>query len=336
LSAPPVSVVLPFRDEEAYLEGALASLAGQDMPDFEAVMVDDGSTDGSAEIARRWAERDRRFRLVQSGGSGLVEALNTGLARCRGEWVARMDADDESLPMRLGLQLRAAEESGTRTVVSCLVELFPRERVSEGMGLYMRWLNGLTGPEEIERSMFVESPLAHPSAFYHRRTVLAAGGYRDLGVPEDYELWLRLWKLGLGFRKVEEVLLRWRERPDRLSRSSPTYARQRFYRLKAMYLGLVPALACGRAVLWGSGQSGRRLSRWLLREGLDIEAFVDVAPSRIGHRMRGRPIVAPERLESMRGLPVLVCTRSPQAMKEIESWLRASGRREWEDFLLCG
>lgn len=336
MSVPPVSVLLPFRDEEAYLESALASLAGQEMPDFEVVMVDDGSTDDSAAIAGAWAERDRRFRLVDSCGEGLVEALNTGLARCRGDWVARMDADDESLPQRLGLQLRAAEESGPRTVVSCLVELFPRQRVSEGMGLYMSWLNGLTGPAEIERSLFVESPLAHPSAFYHRATVLAAGGYRDLGVPEDYELWLRLWKLGLSFRKVEEVLLRWRERPDRLSRCSPTYARQRFYRLKAMYLGLVPALACGRAILWGSGQSGRRLSRWLLREGLDIEAFVDVAPSRIGHRMRGRPIVAPERLQSMEGLPVLVCTRSPQAMREIESWLRASGRREWEDFLLCG
>ncbi len=336
MSAPPVSVLLPFRNEEAYLEDALASLAGQNLEDFETVMVDDGSTDGSPAIAREWMRRDRRFRLVGSGGSGLVEALNAGLAECRGEWVARMDADDVSHPRRLELQLQAAREHGPLTVISCLAELFPRPRVTTGMQLYMDWLNGITEPEEIMHSIFVESPLPHPSAFFHRATVLGAGGYRDLGVPEDYELWLRLWKLGLSFRKVRRVLLRWRERPDRLSRNSPIYARQRFYRLKAMYLGLAPALAGGRAVLWGSGQSGRRLSRWILREGLEIEAFVDVAPSRIGHRMRGRPIVSPQGLEDLQGLPVLVCTRSLDARKQIEDRLRARGRREWRDYLLCG
>jgi cellulose synthase/poly-beta-1,6-N-acetylglucosamine synthase-like glycosyltransferase len=336
LSRPRVSVLLPFRDEEDYLEAALSSLSAQDMPDFEVVMVDDGSADGSPGIAGEWEERDRRFRLLRCGRRGLVEALNAGLARCRGEWVARMDADDVSHPRRLGLQLEAALDSGPRTVVSCLAELFPGERVSTGMRMYMQWLNGLTSPAEIRAAIFVESPLPHPSVLFHRETVLGAGGYRDLGVPEDYELWLRLWKLGSGFRKVKRTLLRWRERPDRLSRSSSTYARQRFYRLKAMYLPLAPALAGGRAVLWGSGQSGRRLSRWLLREGLEIEAFVDVAPSRTGHRLRGRPIVPPDRLRSLEGLPVLVCTRSLRARREIETWLQRSGRREWEDYICCG
>ena len=306
------------------------------MQDFEVVMVDDGSQDESVDIARQWSRRDRRFRLLSGGEAGLVPALNSGLRACRGRWVARMDADDICHPQRLGLQLDEARLGGPMVVVSCLVRIFPRSAVSRGMELYAQWLNSVTDAGSIQRSLFVESPIPHPSAFFHRDTVLGAGGYRDLGVPEDYELWLRLWKLGLGFTKVDRVLLDWRDREDRLSRSSPVYAMQRFYRLKAMYLGLAPALAGGKAILWGSGQTGRRLSRWLIREGLRIEAFVDVAPNRIGHRMRGRPIVPPRELEALGDIPVLVCTRSPQAREEIAHWLKSSGRREWEDYIICG
>lgn len=336
MTCPAVSVLLPFRDASAHLEEALASLASQTLGDFEVVMVDDGSRDASAEVAAGWTEQDGRFRLIQCRGDGLVDALNTGLAACRADWVARMDADDVCLPRRLEAQLAAARRSGPMTVVSCLVDLFPAELVSRGMELYSDWLNSLVSPEAIRNSLFVESPIPHPSAVYRRSLVCAAGGYRDLGVPEDYELWLRLWKLGAGFRKVDRVLLRWREGPNRLSRTSSNYALQRFYRLKAMHLGLAPAMSGGRAVLWGSGQSGRRLSRWLLREGMEIEAFVDVAPARIGHTMRGRPIVQPRELRRMDDLPVLVCTRSPKARKEISRWLEARGRREWTGYICCG
>lgn len=329
-------MLLPFRDAEAHIDQALASLASQTLEDIEVVMVDDSSSDASPSIAAARAAADSRFRTFDCRGRGLVDALNTGLSVCRADWVARMDADDVCLPERLEAQLAAALEDGPMTVVSCLVELFPAGEVSRGMELYVRWLNSLRDPAAIRGSLFVESPIPHPSCMYSRSLVTGAGGYRDLGVPEDYELWLRLWKLGARFRKVERVLLRWREGAERLSRTSPIYALQRFYRLKAMHLGLAPALAGGRAVLWGSGQSGRRLSRWLLREGLEIEAFVDVAPGRIGHTMRGRPILPPGRLEEMGGLPVLVCTRSYRARREITGWLESHGRKEWSGYICCG
>ena len=73
---------------------------------------------------------------------------------------------------------------------------------------------------EIEHNLFVESPIPHPTAFFNRKAVIEAGGYRNLGLPEDYELWLRLWSLGFKFFRVPKTLLAWRERKDRFSRTS--------------------------------------------------------------------------------------------------------------------
>jgi cellulose synthase/poly-beta-1,6-N-acetylglucosamine synthase-like glycosyltransferase len=335
LSRSALSVVIPFRDEADYLDEALRSLSEQTLEDFEVVMVDDHSQDGSTEIAREWQRSDPRFRVLASEGRGIVDSLNTGLRAAGGEWIARFDADDVCLPERLELQLDMALRLGPGHVVSCLVESFPRERVSTGFRAYERWLNSLRDPEQLERNIFRESPIPHPSAVYSRRAVLGAGGYRSVGVPEDYELWLRLWKLGKRFRKYPRVLLRWRERPDRLSRTDPRYSLSSFYRLKAMYVRFAPAVSDGRVVVWGSGQTGRRLSKWLDREGLSVVAFVDVAEGRIGSHLRGAPIVSPEELPTFSGIPVLVASRGLGAREEICSYLDCRGYRNWLDYVVC-
>ena len=88
---------------------------------------------------------------------------------------------------------------------------------------YERWLNSLATPQAIERDLFVECPLAHPTFFLRADAVATAGGYRDRGWPEDYDLLLRLWRAGGRLGTVPEVLLHWRERAGRLSRTHPSY-----------------------------------------------------------------------------------------------------------------
>ncbi|MBD3370809.1 hypothetical protein GF402_10675 [Candidatus Fermentibacteria bacterium] len=89
------------------------------------------------------------------------------------------------------------------------------------------------------------------------------------------------------------MLLRWRERPDRLSRTDSRYSVSSFYQLKAIYIRYVPPIVDDEVVMWGSGQTGRRLSQCLRREGISIRAFVDVAEGRFGSTMRGALIVFP-------------------------------------------
>ncbi len=105
-SAPQVSVVMPVYNGEKYLAEAIESILGQTFDDFELIIVDDCSTDGSAEIAREYAERDSRIKIVQretNGGS--ADARNSGIAIATGEYIAAMDADDVSLPERLERQV---------------------------------------------------------------------------------------------------------------------------------------------------------------------------------------------------------------------------------------
>ncbi len=331
----PVSAVLPFRDEARWLPGALESLARQRMDRFEAVLVDDGSSDGSPDTVREFCRRDSRFRLISSRGRGLVDALNTGLEEARGEWVARFDADDFSHPDRLSLQLDLAGSLGSRSVVSCLVRCFPRNALSGGYRKYEAWINSLVNHGDITREMFIESPVPHPGAFFHRKEVIGAGGYRDQGLPEDYELWLRLWSLGFRFGKVPRNLLAWRERPDRFSRKSSNYSLTAFYRTKAMYLDRVPFLRERRVVIAGSGQTARRLSLWMIRSGFRVEAFIGTRGNGTGGFLRGIPVVGPEGLDDYSGIPVVAASREPGARARIRCYLAGRGLVEGRDFLVC-
>jgi CDP-glycerol glycerophosphotransferase len=111
--APRVSVVVPVYDVERYLEECLDSIAHQSFGDLEVIMVDDGSTDGSAAIAGRYARRDRRFRLVTQPNGGLSKARNTGADLARGEFLCFVDSDDKLAPDFCELLLGALEQTGS-------------------------------------------------------------------------------------------------------------------------------------------------------------------------------------------------------------------------------
>ena len=334
MSDPSVSVLLPVRDAGPDLEACLASLERQTLSGFEVVAVDDGSSDGSGQRLEAWAARAPWLRVLRRPPEGLVAALNHGLAVCRGPLVARMDADDVSHPRRLELQSALLEARPKAGVVSCLVRHYPRARVAEGFARYERWLNGLRTHEEMARERFVESPLAHPSVMVRRELLAAAGGYRDCGWPEDYDLWLRLFAAGVRFAKVERPLYFWREHPGRLTRRDPRYSSDSFLRCKAHHLALGPLAGGRQVVVWGAGQTGRRLARLLLEQGIEIMAFVDIDPRKVGGTARRRPVVAPETLPGLLGprTVVLAAVASRGARELIRARLEAIGLVEGEGF----
>ena len=296
---PSVSVLLPCYNAASTLPEALRSLQSQTWKDFVIIAVDDGSTDDTPNILEEWARRDDRLQVLSHPHSGLVNALNTGLAHCQAEYVARMDADDRAHPERLENQLAYLHAKPEVVVVGCLVRGFPEGQVRQGFKIYLDWLNSLVTNQQIRREIFVESPLAHPSVVFRRQAVLSAGGYQDYGWPEDYDLWLRLYLQGAQFGKVDQVLLDWRESPERLTRTDSRYSLENFLRAKAHYLARGPLVDRDAVILWGAGMIGRRLSKHLLRQGCPLAAFIDIDPRKIGNTRRGFPILPPE------GLPEL-------------------------------
>jgi glycosyltransferase involved in cell wall biosynthesis len=333
---PKISVLLPCYNAAETLEEALQSLACQTLPDFEVVMVDDGSQDGSLKILQAWEQKDTRFRALSQPHQGIISALNNGLAVCNAPYVARMDTDDRSHPQRLERQFAFLEEHPQVSVVGCLVSGFPRDQVRQGFRIYMNWLNSLVSNAEIRREIFVESPLAHPSVTFRKEIVLQAGGYQEHGWAEDYDLWLRLYLNGAQFAKVPEILFEWREHPERLTRMDGRYSLENFLRAKAHYLARGPLQDRDGVILWGAGMMGRRLSKHLLRQGAPLEAFIDIDPRKIGHNRRGLPILSPDDLAdwwARYSHPVLLAAVGARgARKLIRERLNADGLVEGRDW----
>ncbi len=333
-AAPAVSVLLPVRDALPYLPACRRSLARQSLRDFEVVAVDDGSNDGTGAFLAHWAREDPRVRVLSPGRVGLVEALNRGLAACRAPLVARMDADDACHPLRLELQAAYLERHPEVGLVASRVRFFPVHRVAGGFLRYEAWLNGLLTHGAMMRERFAESPVAHPSVMLPRKVLQAAGGYRDLGWPEDHDLWLRLAAAGIRFAKLPEVLVFLREHPGRLTRTDPRYSTRAFLELKAHHL-LAGPLAGGRPfAVWGAGPTGRRLASLLLEGGGRLEAFVDIDPAKVGRTARGVPILAPETVPGLAagGGVILAAVASRGARELIRARLARLGLREGRDW----
>ena len=328
---------MPVYNAACTLPETLQSIAGQSLTDFEVIAVDDGSDDDSRMILEAWGRGDRRIKPVRAGRVGLVEALNHGLSVCRGEWIARMDADDRMHPDRLVRQVALLEARSEISMAGSLVEIFADGVVGEGMKVYEAWLNGLVEPGDIAREIFIESPIAHPSAMMRRSQFLELGGYRDKGWPEDYDLWLRCHAAGLRFAKVPEVLLYWREHPDRLTRTDSRYSVENFLRVKARFLVDGPLNDRDGLIVWGAGQTGRRLSKHLVRMDRPVDAFVDISPRKIGGFLRGAPVIGPGELPgawSRFTHPMLIAAVSSRgARKLIRQALSDMGLAEVDDYL---
>lgn len=334
MPAPLVSVLLPVHDAIGTLGAALRSIQRQTLGDFECVVVDDGCSDGSAELIRALAAADARFVLVSQPHSGIVAALERGLDRCRGRYVARMDADDLSHQRRLELQVEALAARPDLAAVGAHVWMFPRRTLTDGMLAHERWLNSLDEPASVARDAFVECPIVHPTLCI-RREVLSAHRYREAGWPQDYDLVLRLLASGQRLAVLPRKLLGWRDGPNRLTRTADYTRRERIVACKAHYLAEGFLSRSGRYVLWGYGETGRTLCRALRVHGKQPETIVELHPRRIGQRIGGAPVVHPSALAGRSGLAVVISVAGSDNRNEARARARAIGLVEGDDFVVA-
>ncbi len=323
-----VSVLMPYRDAATTVaEAALSVLAEPSVA--ELVAVDDGSTDEGPAIVAAIAGRDARVRRLRTEGLGVAGALAFGWRDARFDLVARMDADDVSLPGRIERTRARLVADASLAAVGTQVQAFPDP--GEGLRHYVDWLNGLVSPEDHARDVFVEAPLCHPSVILRRTAVDSVGGYVDRDWPQDYDLWLRLVAAGWGLAKVPEVLFRWRHLPDRVTFTNPRNALSRILLARAHYLA--PVLLRRDAFrIWGGGDTGRELARALEAHGAWTTDFADIDPKKIGRSARGRPIVPAERaLAESLFVVVAVGTRGARAI--VRGRLLGAGKVEGVDFL---
>jgi hypothetical protein len=181
-------VLLPVWNGEAFLEQAMESILRQTFSSFELIVIDDGSTDRTAAIAEEFASGDDRVRVLGRPHEGLSAALNAGIAAARGEYVARMDADDISLPDRLQKQVAYLDAHPACVALGTWIEVVDEAARPIGLKTFA------TTHDEISAALLrCVSPMAHPTVVARRDVLGAAGGYDARRYPsEDLDLWFRL------------------------------------------------------------------------------------------------------------------------------------------------
>lgn len=341
-----VTVLLPFHNASATLrEAAESVLSTRDLP-LRLLLINDHSSDDSPELADALAKAHPNTQRINSPERGLVAALNHGLHCTTSPFVARMDADDWSSPVRLTRQHQALARRPDRVaVMACQVELFgdlatAGPHTEGGMARYVSWQNSLLSAEDHRRALFIEAPLCHPTAMMRTEQLRGIGGYRDEGWAEDFDLWHRVVAAGLHIEKIPEPLFRWRQHPGQLTRGAHAmYSAAAFRRAKAHFLRPLLSDICAEngttrtLVIWGAGPLGKRLARDLEAVGIGISAFVDVDPAKIGRTARQKPILSFKTLEPSRHF-VLSAVGSIGARDRIEAELLRRGFAPERDYWL--
>lgn len=198
MSTPEVSVVMSVYNGSEYLEQTLASILSQEGCDIEFVVVDDGSTDDTGCILDEWAARDERLRVFHQQNTGLTRALIRGCAEARGEFIARQDAGDISMPGRLKEQASALRNNDGLAFVSCGT----RYVGPDGEFLYHNEGSGLAkSPTDIidvrQQHGVLDGPSHHGSVMFRRDRYIQAGGYREqFYFGQDWDIWYRLGMTG--------------------------------------------------------------------------------------------------------------------------------------------
>jgi len=346
---------MPVRNAEQWLGEALRSIGAQTLDDWDLFVVDDGSSDASRALLDSYADSNRRVRVMATRGNnrGIVSALNIALEQATGEFVARMDADDFSDPLRLQLQVEALENEPELAATTCRVEpLVEHGGVTlktnslsqryQGMERYLAWQNELLDPADLFRDRFVECPLVHPTLMMRTERLRdELGGWQQNGWAEDWDLVLRAFGLGWRFRRLPEVLYCWRLHAKQSMRTDSIYSAVKFRAARSHYLSrhLRTAAFQGRK-LWilGAGPTGKLLARGLYDQGVSVDGLADIDPRKVGGRIHYRdnawPVLESNELFEIKPRPfALSAVGSAAGRARVRAFLSAHGWQEGHDFL---
>ena len=207
---PTISVLMPVYNGARYLAEAVESIRAQTFGDFEFIAVDDGSRDDSLPLLQRLAQADSRIKIVSRPNTGIVGALNDGLAVARGEFVARMDADDIAAPVRFEKQLAALRtNTGCVALGSAVMFTDPKSRPLKA---YLPPPSHAAIEEELARGN--GGALIHPTVIFRRDALIQCGGYRtQYNYIEDLDLYVRLLDVG-RLANLPDILLQYRQHPQ--------------------------------------------------------------------------------------------------------------------------
>lgn len=330
-----VSVILPVYNGEKYLREALESMLHQTYKNLEIIIINDGSKDRTSSIVHEYMQQDQRVLMVSRENRGLVASLNEGIRLAKGEYIARMDADDIAHLDRFEKQVDYLNRHKEIYLLGSNYNLIYEENLSEERkkrheGTHRRSQEPID-PSDCFLSINETMKFIHPTIMMRRELFDIVGGYRDFKI-EDLELYFRVGASGLGIAKIEEPLLEYRAREDSKSWAD-TRAEQskEIMDMKLDYLRkeLDDTLKTANYMIWGADISGSIAYELIGNKmpGARCIAYIDPFKDGALHEI---PIIHPEQILQRKPDYIYICTQAGAA--STRRFLKEMGLNEIERY----
>ena len=325
---------------QAWFKTAVQSVLQQSYPHLEILLIGDNERRFERWLPAELA-RSTQIRVISRDAPGLVSALNTGVAAATGNLIARMDADDIAAPNRIEQQVKLLQQHPEVGFCATQIEIFNQlGALADGSRHYQNWLNSQLSPDDINRNIFIESPLPHPSWMLRREIYEQLQGYRNVEWAEDYDLVLRAWLAGVAMAKPgfdaaqlaateapptrsATALVFWRDHDLRLTRNDSRYSRKNFLRAKAWALSRSVLRSRG-AIILGTGRNAKRLHDALKDYDVAVACFVELNNASGSKSVRNLPVIDYKELASD-------CNRDELLVSAVSRYGARAKLRQWFD-----
>lgn len=335
MGKPLVSIIMPFRNAAVFLEACVQSVVDQSLTSWELLAVNDRSDDDGPAIIKGFQGTYSNIQLIESEGTGIIDALKTGYAHSSGRLITRMDADDLMAPNKLEVMSEQLLDAGKGHLATGLVKYFAADGVKDGYRRYEQWLNRLANKGANFSELYKECVIPSPCFMLYREDLNRCGAFNENRYPEDYDLAFRFYENGLQCLPATKVLHHWRDYSSRTSRTDEHYADNRFLNLKLHYFLKLHRDATRPLVVWGAGTKGKSTIKQLQAKDQSVHWVCD-NDKKIGKDIYGIRMESYETLKAIPHPQIIVTVANEADQLQVQEFLDNLNSKPMEDhFFFC-
>ena len=335
MQQPLISILIPFKDTAKFLPECLNSVVNQSYTHWELLIIDDHSTDNSFDIVNRYAENDKRIKLLKNTGKGIIDALKLALKKSTGTYITRMDSDDIMMSNKLDIMVNQLLKHGKQHIAIGLVRYFSETGIGDGYARYEAWLNRLSETGNNFSEIYKECVIPSPCWMIHKDDLMACDAFNANRYPEDYDLAFRFYKQHYICIPSNDILHHWRDYNTRASRTDANYSENHFIDLKLHYFLELNYDSSRPLTVWGAGHKGKTIAKRLKEKGIPFIWICD-NPKKIGKHIYNIELFNFEYLNQLEQPQSIVSVANSDAQIEITSYFKSQKMKPMTDyFFFC-
>ncbi|GGW25929.1 glycosyltransferase family 2 protein [Arenibacter certesii] len=331
MSGQKVSILIPFKNTEAFLPFCIDSIIDQTYPNWEVLAIDDHSSDSSAQIIKAYAQKESRIQVHKNKGQGIIEALRTAYSMTTGTLITRMDSDDVMASNRLELMVKSLQQSGKGYIALGKVKYFSEKKLGNGYKSYEKWLNKLIETGTNFSEIYKECVIPSPCWMVHKTDLDLVGAFLPDRYPEDYDLAFRFYQHGIKCIPTKAILHFWRDYNHRTSRTHEHYAENNFLDIKISYFLKLDQDRNRPLVVWGAGKKGKKISKKLINSQVEF-FWICNNSNKIGKDIYGKTMQHYRLLKNLENPQIIISVANKEAQEFIRDYLSELDKVFAQDF----